>query len=188
MKFRSSPPLEAIRRIDFRVCRVNQMSLLETSRGIENIKISCDSSNVTDDYYQKPTNSDVCSSSSSSSRSESTSTNGQTNLNDLQGAATAAATPTTSSFHLLAENSCNLIQPQFNHQHHQHNHNQLHNQYQTQYYSHFSSNSSTSSLSLGDVRSVSPPAKVSRRPPRTHQRLHRPHRPCLDFDKMQQVR
>lgn len=46
-----------------------------------------------------------------------------------------------------------------------------------------------------DVRSISPPAKFfhcavspRRRPPRhTSQRLQRPHRPCLDFDKMQQV-
>uniref|UniRef100_T1GP49 Uncharacterized protein n=1 Tax=Megaselia scalaris TaxID=36166 RepID=T1GP49_MEGSC len=47
-----------------------------------------------------------------------------------------------------------------------------------------------------EVRSVSPPAKLfhcaispKRRPMRTHhapQRLQRPHRPCLDFDKMQQ--
>lgn len=47
-----------------------------------------------------------------------------------------------------------------------------------------------------DVRSISPPAKFfhcavspRRRPPRhMSQRLQRPHRPCLDFDKMQQVR
>lgn len=46
-----------------------------------------------------------------------------------------------------------------------------------------------------DVRSISPPAKLfhcavspRRRPPRhAPQRLQRPHRPCLDFDKMQQV-
>lgn len=45
-------------------------------------------------------------------------------------------------------------------------------------------------------RSVSPPAKLfhcavspRRRPPRhPQQRLHRPHRPCLDFDKMQQLK
>lgn len=44
-------------------------------------------------------------------------------------------------------------------------------------------------------RNISPPAKLfhcdispRRRPPRhLQQRLHRPHRPCLDFDKMQQV-
>lgn len=56
--------------------------------------------------------------------------------------------------------------------------------------------SPSSALSM-DVRSVSPPAKLfhcamspRRRPPRTHhapQRLQRPHRPCLDFDKMQQI-
>lgn len=47
-----------------------------------------------------------------------------------------------------------------------------------------------------DVRSISPPAKFfhcavspRRRPPRhTSQRLQRPHRPCLDFDKMQQLK
>lgn len=46
-----------------------------------------------------------------------------------------------------------------------------------------------------DLRSISPPAKLfhcavspRRRPPRhAPQRLQRPHRPCLDFDKMQQV-
>ncbi|XP_055386087.1 uncharacterized protein DDB_G0287625 isoform X2 [Condylostylus longicornis] len=54
------------------------------------------------------------------------------------------------------------------------------------------------SASSSDVRSISPPAKLfhcaispRRRPSRTHhapQRLQRPHRPCLDFDKMQQLK
>lgn len=46
-----------------------------------------------------------------------------------------------------------------------------------------------------DVQSISPPAKLfhcSVSPRRRHikhanQRMQRPHRPCLDFDKMQQV-
>lgn len=63
-----------------------------------------------------------------------------------------------------------------------------------------SSPASTTGLNLVEVRSVSPPSKLfhcaispRRRTTRntthnTHtQRLQRPHRPCLDFDKMQQV-
>lgn len=55
-------------------------------------------------------------------------------------------------------------------------------------------NDSSPAMSM-DVRSISPPAKLfhcavsPRRRPSRHapQRLQRPHRPCLDFDKMQQV-
>lgn len=51
-------------------------------------------------------------------------------------------------------------------------------------------------ISAMDARTISPPAKLfhcavspRRRPARqAPQRLQRPHRPCLDFDKMQQVR
>lgn len=49
---------------------------------------------------------------------------------------------------------------------------------------------SYSSPSLMDMRSVSPPAaKLFRRPLKhhNHQRMQRLQRPCLDFDKMQQV-
>lgn len=65
---------------------------------------------------------------------------------------------------------------------------------------HFNSSRSSPASTTGldiEVRSVSPPAKLfhcaispRRRPMRTQhnsQRLQRPHRPCLDFDKMQQV-
>ena len=56
---------------------------------------------------------------------------------------------------------------------------------------------STSITSKLDGNSISPPAKLfhcgvsPRRRPSRHghtQRIQRPHRPCLDFDKMQQVR
>lgn len=58
-----------------------------------------------------------------------------------------------------------------------------------------SCDSPASNVVAMDVRSISPPAKLfhcavspRRRPPRHQsQRLQRPHRPCLDFDKMQQV-
>lgn len=103
------------------------------------------------------------------------------------------------------------------HQHHlQHHHhskalsiktsNSSHQIYEpsTSKYHHFRSSSSAGAGFAGgtgaidiEVRSVSPPAKLfhcaispKRRPMRTHhapQRLQRPHRPCLDFDKMQQV-
>ncbi|XP_037907288.1 NEDD8-specific protease 1 isoform X2 [Hermetia illucens] len=150
VNFRTSPPLEALKpnRSHSLFRATTPLILTETSRGIESIRISCDSSNST----------------LSSS------------------AAGSAATSTTSS---LSSTLNNHHQPHHLLHHHHHHHNSSN-----------SMSSPSSALSM-DVRSVSPPAKLfhcamspRRRPPRTHhapQRLQRPHRPCLDFDKMQQI-
>lgn len=124
VNFRSSPPLEALKPHRGHLQRSSTpLVLTETSRGIESIRISCDSPPLT-----KTT------------------------------AAAAAMTTTTTAAAAAAAMTTTM-----------------------------------------DVRSISPPAKFfhcavspRRRPPRHHhsmsQRLQRPHRPCLDFDKMQQVR
>lgn len=142
VNFRTSPPLEALKPNRSHVYRATTpLILTETSRGIESIKISCDSSS-----------------------------------NNIPSSST---TITSSSLSLSTSSSTTSIL-NMNHSHRSN-----------------SKNSPSSALSM-DVRSVSPPAKLfhcamspRRRPPRTHhapQRLQRPHRPCLDFDKMQQLK
>ncbi|XP_055917014.1 uncharacterized protein LOC129949521 isoform X1 [Eupeodes corollae] len=165
VNFRTSPPLEALKPNRSHMFRsATPLILTEASRGIENIKISCDST----------------------SSDQNGSGDGSTSSNSGNGEQSSASTSNQSSCIAALKSSCSS--------HHIH---QPQPKYQFHYNSSRSSPASTTSGLELDVRSVSPPAKLfhcaispRRRPMRAHhapQRLQRPHRPCLDFDKMQQL-
>lgn len=162
VNFCTSPPLEALKpNHRSRIQRATTpLILAETRCGIENMKL-CDN----DLQQQQQQN------------QQQTTNNGDNDL--LHHHSKALSIKPSSSSHQIYEPS-------------------------TSKYHHFRSSSSAGAGFAGgtgaidiEVRSVSPPAKLfhcaispKRRPMRTHhapQRLQRPHRPCLDFDKMQQV-
>lgn len=170
VNFRTSPPLEALkpnRSHKFR--STTPLILTEARCGIENIKL-CDNSSLEDEETEL-----ACGSCGSGSGSGNNSSNNGGGSLEGEGRINATSLKLSSSSH-------HIYQPQ--------------PKYHFHYNSSRSSPASTSGLEI-DVRSVSPPAKLfhcaispRRRPIRTHhtsQRLQRPHRPCLDFDKMQQV-
>lgn len=183
VNFRTSPPLEALKPNRSHMFRATTpLILTETSRGIESIRISCDSNNTNNNCTSTATGNNLIISNNEANNCISSSTS--------SSAVTALVSPLlsyTSSANLINLNNSHYIHPVPHYHHHLH---------------HNSSNSSctsspSSALSM-DIRSVSPPAKLfhcamspRRRPPRNHhapQRLQRPHRPCLDFDKMQQLK
>ncbi|KAL5280484.1 hypothetical protein ACFFRR_004454 [Megaselia abdita] len=161
VNFCTSPPLEALKpNHRSRIQRATTpLILAETRCGIENMKL-CD--NDLKHQQQQAT------------------TNNGDNDHHLHHHSKALSIKPSSSSHQIYEPS-------------------------TSKYHHFRSSSSAGAGFAGgtgaidiEVRSVSPPAKLfhcaispKRRPMRTHhapQRLQRPHRPCLDFDKMQQLK
>lgn len=165
VNFRTSPPLEALKPHRGHIIQrsTTPLILTESGRGLEHIRIS--------------------SSSSISSTTSSLSSLGGA----IYGAAVGGPLPPT----------CDSPTSNSSHHHHHHHHHQT------------SNNLALLSTTMGGVqetnqmeisRSVSPPAKVfhcavspRRRQPSSssssrQQRLQRPHRPCLDFDKMQQLK
>lgn len=181
VNFCTSPPLEALKpNHRSRIQRATTpLILAETRCGIENMKI-CDNQTATASGAANTTNSS--SSAAAGAGVESATNNGDDNNDLLHHHSKALSIKPSSSSHQIYEPS-------------------------TSKYHHFRSSSSAGAGFAGgsggsatldlEVRSVSPPAKLfhcaispKRRPMRTHhapQRLQRPHRPCLDFDKMQQV-
>ncbi|XP_037958097.1 uncharacterized protein LOC119687733 isoform X2 [Teleopsis dalmanni] len=160
VNFRTSPPLEAFKPNRSHMFRSTTPLILSEARyGIENIKL-CDNS-VNDE------NGDSC-------RNK---TDDEDKNNGSKSIIKACATSLK-----ISNSSHHIYQPQ--------------PKYSFHYNSSRSSPASTTGLDV-EVRSVSPPAKLfhcaispRRRPIRGQhatQRLQRPHRPCLDFDKMQQV-
>lgn len=166
VNFRTSPPLEALKPHRGHIIQrsTTPLILTESGRGLEHIRIS--------------------SSSSISSTTSSLSSLGGA----IYGAAVGGPLPPT----------CDSPTSNSSHHHHHHHHQQT------------SNNLALLSTTMAGVqetnqmeisRSVSPPAKVfhcavspRRRQPSSsssssrQQRLQRPHRPCLDFDKMQQLK
>ncbi|KAL9923882.1 regulator of eph expression isoform 2-T3 [Glossina fuscipes fuscipes] len=170
VNFRTSPPLEAFKPNRSHMYRSTTPLILQEARcGIENIKL-CDNS-VNDENGAN--NGD-----SSCAMMGTDDDDNVENQAESGGCASSIIklkmSNSTSSHH--------IYQPQAKHNFH--------------FNSSRSSPASTTGLDV-EVRSVSPPAKLfhcaispRRRPMRTQhnsQRLQRPHRPCLDFDKMQQV-
>ncbi|KNC31248.1 hypothetical protein FF38_14425, partial [Lucilia cuprina] len=172
VNFRTSPPLEAFKPNRSHMYRSTTPLILQEARcGIENIKL-CDNS-VNDE--------------NGGANSVGGGNNGDTscvmgteeeNTENDEGTASSIIKMKMSN----STSSHHIYQPQAKHNFH--------------FNSSRSSPASTTGLDV-EVRSVSPPAKLfhcaispRRRPMRTQhnsQRLQRPHRPCLDFDKMQQV-
>lgn len=177
VNFRTSPPLEALKPNRSHMFRsTTPLILTETRCGIENIRI-CDNS-VNDENGDSNGGGNLVVEIGGGGGNSSVFT-------DKDGASVASTLKACAASSLKTSNSSHHIyQPQ--------------PKYHFHYNSSRSSPASTTGLDV-DVRSVSPPAKLfhcaispRRRPMRTHhahapQRLQRPHRPCLDFDKMQQV-
>lgn len=173
VNFRTSPPLEALKPHRGHIIQrsTTPLILTESGRGLEHIRISSSSSI-----------------SSTTSSLSSLGGGGGAMYGVLGGGLPTCDSPAT-----------------VNSSHHHHQHHHHHHQH------HQTSNNlallSTTTTGMGQdmaavvtnnsmeiSRSVSPPAKVfhcavspRRRQPSRQQRLQRPHRPCLDFDKMQQV-
>ncbi|XP_067624717.1 uncharacterized protein Reph isoform X3 [Eurosta solidaginis] len=176
VNFRTSPPLEAFKPNRSHKYRSTTPLILSEARcGIENIKL-CDNS-VNDENGEASAASYASASSACGGAAAAAyaSTSSDANSTSVIKAYASSLKMSNSSHH--------IYQPQ--------------PKYNFQYSSSRSSPASTTSLDAMEVRSVSPPAKLfhsarspHRRPIRTQhatQRLQRPHRPCLDFDKMQQV-
>ncbi|XP_018791713.1 PREDICTED: uncharacterized protein LOC108970659 isoform X2 [Bactrocera latifrons] len=181
VNFRTSPPLEAFKPNRSHKYRSTTPLILSEARcGIENIKL-CDNS-VNDE------NGEAAAGGASSCAA--TAASGASSGNAAQaGGACAGDNSSTSVIKVctsslkMSNSSHHIYQPQ--------------PKYNFHYNSSRSSPASTTGLDAMEVRSVSPPAKLfhsarspHRRPIRTQhatQRLQRPHRPCLDFDKMQQL-
>ena len=184
VNFRTSPPLEAFKPNRSHKYRSTTPLILSEARcGIENIKL-CDNS-VNDE----------------NGRDDNAAAHA-VGGNGVQAADDHAHAAATKACHADDDDnaSCSVIKAcasslkMSNSSHHIY---QPQPKYNFQYNSSRSSPASTTGLDV-EVRSVSPPAKLfhcaispKRRPMRqqhaTTQRLQRPHRPCLDFDKMQQV-
>lgn len=184
VNFRTSPPLEAFKPNRSHMYRSTTPLVLQEARcGIENIKL-CDNS-VNDENGGSGgggggvgNNGDSSSPCAMGTEEENTENNEGGSQQQQQHSSSSIIkmkmSGSTSSHH--------IYQPQAKHNFH--------------FNSSRSSPASTTGLDV-EVRSVSPPAKLfhcaispRRRPMRTphnSQRLQRPHRPCLDFDKMQQV-
>ncbi|XP_061397189.1 uncharacterized protein LOC133332834 [Musca vetustissima] len=173
VNFRTSPPLEAFKPNRSHMYRSTTPLILQEARcGIENIKLCDNSVNDENGGSAVGNNGDSSSSHCAMGTEEENAEN-----NEGGGGSSIIKmkmSGSTSSHH--------IYQPQAKHNFH--------------FNSSRSSPASTTGLDV-EVRSVSPPAKLfhcaispRRRPMRTphnSQRLQRPHRPCLDFDKMQQV-
>ncbi|XP_065355436.1 uncharacterized protein Reph [Calliphora vicina] len=174
VNFRTSPPLEAFKPNRSHMYRSTTPLILQEARcGIENIKL-CDNS-VNDENGGEGGGSVGGSNNGDTSCAMGTE---EENTENDEGTASSIIKMKMSN----STSSHHIYQPQAKHTFH--------------FNSSRSSPASTTGLDV-EVRSVSPPAKLfhcaispRRRPMRTQhnsQRLQRPHRPCLDFDKMQQV-
>ncbi|CAD7000231.1 unnamed protein product [Ceratitis capitata] len=192
VNFRTSPPLEAFKPNRSHKYRSTTPLILSEARcGIENIKL-CDNS-VNDENGDgaaaASSSSSSCAASSGAcggggggGNSKAGCSNSSGNSNNSDPNSTSVIKVCASSLK-MSNSSHHIYQPQ--------------PKYNFHYNSSRSSPASTTGLDAMEVRSVSPPAKLfhsarspHRRPIRTQhaaQRLQRPHRPCLDFDKMQQV-
>ncbi|XP_053960950.1 uncharacterized protein LOC128865059 isoform X2 [Anastrepha ludens] len=184
VNFRTSPPLEAFKPNRSHKYRSTTPLILSEARcGIENIKL-CDNS-VNDENGEAGAAS--CASGASSSTGSHAgacaSSGGGGGGGACGDASSTSVIKACASSLKMSNSSHHIYQPQ--------------PKYNFHYNSSRSSPASTTGLDAMEVRSVSPPAKLfhsarspHRRPIRTQhatQRLQRPHRPCLDFDKMQQV-
>lgn len=171
VNFRTSPPLEAFKPNRSHMYRSTTPLILQEARcGIENIQLCDNSVNDENDIKDAKLN-----------------TSGKCDAKtEMAANKTVCAAGSSSLIKLKMSNSSSshhIYQPQ-------------QAKHQFQFNSSRSSPASTTGLDI-EVRSVSPPAKLfhcaispRRRPtraPHNSQRLQRPHRPCLDFDKMQQV-
>lgn len=169
--------------------------LHEARYGIENIQL-CDNSNNNNRKENDGEEENGSYNSSNSNNNATSSAIPQTTYGSLDSSKSEYNSNSIIKLKMCNSNSSHHIyhQNHAKHQHHQHFH----------FNSSRSSPASTTALNLVEVRSVSPPSKLfhcaispRRRSTRntahnththTHtQRLQRPHRPCLDFDKMQQV-
>ncbi|XP_036214582.2 uncharacterized protein Reph isoform X5 [Bactrocera oleae] len=186
VNFRTSPPLEAFKPNRSHKYRSTTPLILSEARcGIENIKL-CDNS-VNDE------NGEAAAGGASSCAATAASSASSGNAAQAGGACAASGGGDNSSTSVIKVCASSLKMS--NSSHHIY---QPQPKYNFHYNSSRSSPASTTGLDAMEVRSVSPPAKLfhsarspHRRPIRTQhatQRLQRPHRPCLDFDKMQQVR
>uniref|UniRef100_A0A1I8MX51 Uncharacterized protein n=1 Tax=Musca domestica TaxID=7370 RepID=A0A1I8MX51_MUSDO len=171
VNFRTSPPLEAFKPNRSHMYRSTTPLILQEARcGIENIKLCDNSVNDENGGSAVGNNGDSSSANCAMGTEEENAENNEGSSSIIK----MKMSGSTSSHH--------IYQPQAKHNFH--------------FNSSRSSPASTTGLDV-EVRSVSPPAKLfhcaispRRRPMRTphnSQRLQRPHRPCLDFDKMQQV-
>lgn len=185
VNFRTSPPLEAFKPNRSHKYRSTTPLILSEARcGIENIKL-CDNS-VNDE------NGEAAAGGASSCAATAASSASSGNAAQAGGACAASGGGDNSSTSVIKVCASSLKMS--NSSHHIY---QPQPKYNFHYNSSRSSPASTTGLDAMEVRSVSPPAKLfhsarspHRRPIRTQhatQRLQRPHRPCLDFDKMQQV-
>ncbi|XP_036328544.1 uncharacterized protein LOC118740904 isoform X1 [Rhagoletis pomonella] len=177
VNFRTSPPLEAFKPNRSHKYRSTTPLILSEARcGIENIKL-CDNS-VNDENGEAAS----CASSLLGAASGGNGSGGGGGACGGDASSTSVIKACASSLK-MSNSSHHIYQPQ--------------PKYNFHYNSSRSSPASTTALDAMEVRSVSPPAKLfhsarspHRRPIRTQhatQRLQRPHRPCLDFDKMQQL-
>ncbi|XP_036328539.1 uncharacterized protein LOC118740902 isoform X4 [Rhagoletis pomonella] len=180
VNFRTSPPLEAFKPNRSHKYRSTTPLILSEARcGIENIKL-CD--NSVNDENGEAAGAASCASSSLGAASGGNGSGGGGGACGGNASSTSVIKACASSLK-MSNSSHHIYQPQ--------------PKYNFHYNSSRSSPASTTALDAMEVRSVSPPAKLfhsarspHRRPIRTQhatQRLQRPHRPCLDFDKMQQV-
>lgn len=189
VNFRTTPPLEAFKPNRSHMFRSTTPLILSEARcGIENIKL-CDNS-VNDENNGDNDSTGGCEETNGGTNT----TNNTNNTNDTNTTSTTTTSSTIkacASSLKISNSSHHIYQPQ--------------PKYTFHYNSSRSSPASTTGLDVDSVRSVSPPAKLfhcaispKRRPMQrpsaahasnstTQQRLQRPHRPCLDFDKMQQV-
>uniref|UniRef100_A0A1I8Q1Y8 Uncharacterized protein n=1 Tax=Stomoxys calcitrans TaxID=35570 RepID=A0A1I8Q1Y8_STOCA len=184
VNFRTSPPLEAFKPNRSHMYRSTTPLILQEARcGIENIKL-CDNS-VNDENGGAAASGMVGNNGDSScgAMGANEEENAENNADSAMGGGGHHSTGSIIKMKMSGSTSSHHIyQPQAKHNFH--------------FNSSRSSPASTTGLDV-EVRSVSPPAKLfhcaispRRRPMRTphnSQRLQRPHRPCLDFDKMQQV-
>ncbi|XP_036328537.1 uncharacterized protein LOC118740902 isoform X2 [Rhagoletis pomonella] len=180
VNFRTSPPLEAFKPNRSHKYRSTTPLILSEARcGIENIKL-CD--NSVNDENGEAAGAASCASSSLGAASGGNGSGGGGGACGGNASSTSVIKACASSLK-MSNSSHHIYQPQ--------------PKYNFHYNSSRSSPASTTALDAMEVRSVSPPAKLfhsarspHRRPIRTQhatQRLQRPHRPCLDFDKMQQL-
>ncbi|XP_075153561.1 regulator of eph expression isoform X1 [Haematobia irritans] len=186
VNFRTSPPLEAFKPNRSHMYRSTTPLILQEARcGIENIKL-CDNSVNDENGGGGVLGNNGDSSSCAMGTEEENAENNADAMGGVGGGGGNHSSITSSSIIKMkmsgSTSSHHIYQPQAKHNFH--------------FNSSRSSPASTTGLDV-EVRSVSPPAKLfhcaispRRRPMRTphnSQRLQRPHRPCLDFDKMQQV-
>ncbi|KAL9707407.1 hypothetical protein quinque_010925 [Culex quinquefasciatus] len=171
VNFRTSPPLEALKPHRGHIIQrsTTPLILTDSGRGLEHIRISSSSS--------------ISSTTSSLSSLGGGGGGGGALYGVLGGGLPTCDSPATvnSSHH--------------HQQHHQQHHQTSNNLALLSTTSGMGQDMAVATNSAMEIsRSVSPPAKVfhcavspRRRQPSRQQRLQRPHRPCLDFDKMQQV-